>query len=409
MGLAVMMVLDVSQPAAQSFSSGSDESDGALTLANSLGVVFFDPVDTARWGRVLDPDGDGVYHFTTITIGAGTSLRLRADKLNKPVHWLATGNVVISGTVNLDGENASATNDLSLRRLAAIPGSGGYAGGLGGRTNPPTAPATPGEGPGGGSGGHTTAPFCSPSTICGRGGTFTGNRYLIPLIGGSGGEGAVWDNNFFYNGGAGGGAILIASSTSIAVVGTIAADGGFNVSSLVAGGGSGGAIRLVAPILSGSGVLSVNGTNTLSPSGAGWVRLEGFQVSTTFFFPAGTIYVTRGAPIDEGLLRPPAGSVRVTAIAGVPIPIYPTGSFELPDATINSNNPVNVDIQATGIPPGTVVTLRVFPQIPDDPTAAELPSVQATLQGTLELSTATVSVTFPYGFSRGYVRATWTQ
>ena len=138
----------------------------------------------------------------------------------------------------------------------------------------------------------------------------------------------------------------------------------------VGGGGSGGAIRLVAPTLSGSGTLSVNGVQQPTAQvHQGWVRLEGFQVSTTFFFPAGTIYVTRGAPIDEALLRPPAGSVRVTAIAGVPIPIYPTGSFELPDATINTNTPVNMNIEANGIPPGTVVTLRVFPQIPDDPAA----------------------------------------
>ena len=80
--------------------------------------------------------------------------------------------------------------------------------------------------------------------------------------------------------------------------------------------------------------LSTAALDSLSPSTPGWVRLEGFQVSTTFFFPAGGTYITRGAPIDEALLRPPAGSVRVTAIAGIPIPIYPTGSFELPDATI---------------------------------------------------------------------------
>ena len=174
-----LMGLDVSRPAAQTFSSGSDGLDGALTLANSLGVVLFDPVDTARGGCVLDPGRRGVYDFTTITIGAGTSLILRADKVNKTVHWLATGNIVISGTVNLDGERhgderpepASSGRDSRLWW---------YAGGLGGRTYPPTAPATPGEGPGGGSGGYTTAPFCSPTTPCGRGVTFTGTGTSFP-------------------------------------------------------------------------------------------------------------------------------------------------------------------------------------------------------------------------------------
>src|SRR5688500_8639447 len=96
LGLGLVTALAVSRPAAQGFNSGSDGSDGALTLANSQGIIVFDPHDTARWGRVLDPDGDGVYHFTTITIGFATTLRLQGDKVNKPVHWLATGNVVIT-------------------------------------------------------------------------------------------------------------------------------------------------------------------------------------------------------------------------------------------------------------------------------------------------------------------------
>jgi hypothetical protein len=43
---------------AQTFSSGSDGSDGALTIAASQGTIIFDPRDTARWGRVLDPEVD---------------------------------------------------------------------------------------------------------------------------------------------------------------------------------------------------------------------------------------------------------------------------------------------------------------------------------------------------------------
>jgi hypothetical protein len=215
----------------------------------------------------------------------------------------------------------------------------------------------------------------------------------------------------YLGGGAGGGAMLIASSTSITVAGAITAAGGsangYNVNS---GGGSGGAIRLVAPALSGAGHLIVNGGwgGGASIGSPGWVRLEGFTISSSLILDSGETLATRGSPVDSGSLKP-AGSIRVTAINGVPVPATPSGSFVVPDVTINSNSPVNVDVQASGIPPGTVVTLQVFPQSPADLTTVNLPTAQATLAGTVQSSTATATFTFPYGFSRGFVRASWTQ
>src|SRR5205814_877870 len=128
---------------------------------------------SARWSKVLDPDGDGVYNFTTISIGSGSTLRLQGDKVNKPVYWLASGDVVINGTIDVSGANGSYTSDITLRRQVAIPGPGGYAGGAGGNA-PTSVPATTGEGPGGGSGG---VPCANTTTnVCGRAGVFTGNR-----------------------------------------------------------------------------------------------------------------------------------------------------------------------------------------------------------------------------------------
>ena len=412
--LAMVAILITSAPPhAQSFSSGSTGSDGALTIGSNQGTIIFDPQDTARWGKVLDPDGDGVYNFTTITIGSGSALRLQGDKVNRPLYWLASGDVLINGGLDLSGAGGPpGTTDVSLRRQVAIPGSGGYAGGAAGRTSTPTLPATAGDGPGGGSGGIISGGSCSSGNICGKGGTFTGNRYLIPLIGGSGGEGAAWSDATFYSGGAGGGAILIASSTVITLNASINASGGAGTS-LVGGGGSGGAIRLVAPVLAGNGngsfLVSGGSGNTTSVSGSpGWVRLEGFQISTAYSFPTGGAFVTRGSPVDPSSLRP-ASSIRVTAIDGVAVSGNPSGSFALPDVTISKNTAVNVDIQATGIPPGTVVTLQVYPQTPTDINTVNLPTAQATLAGTLQSSAATATFTFPYGFSRGYVRASWTQ
>jgi hypothetical protein len=408
--LALLAVMTVGQnPGAQSFVTGSDGSDGALTVAASQGTIVFDPKEQTRWGKELDADGDGVYNFTTITIGVGSTLRLQGDRVNRPLYWLASGDVVINGTLDLSGAAGIVTSDLSLRRQVSIPGSGGYAGGAGGiRNSSPTA--TSGEGPGGGSGG---VPCSGNGYVCGKGGTFSGNRYLLPLIGGSGGEGGTDDR--YVNGGGGGGAILIASSTSITVGGAVTAIGGngiqWNISS---GGGSGGAIRLVAPTLYGGGKLNVNGGSSGGGQGgaiiggSGLVRLEAFTGGNSFVLTAGGAFVTRGSPVDPTSLRP-ASSIRVTAIDGVQVLPSPSGSFVLPDVTISKNGPVNVEIQATGIPNGTVVTLQVYPQSPTDGTIVNLPTAQATLNGNLQLSTATATFTFPYGFSRGFVRASWTQ
>ncbi len=419
-GVGVVFAIAVlnKTPGAQSFPSGSDGSDGALTVAANAGTIVFDPMDIARWGKVLDPDGDGVYNFTTITINSGSTLKLQGDKVNRPAFWLASGDVLINGTLDLSGAPGSAPHDLSLRRVVAIPGSGGNSGGAGGNAGQvPPVPSTPGEGPGGGVGG-VNCPV-GGSVFCGKGGTFGGNRYEIPLVGGSGGEGALmqWPAYAFYGGGAGGGAILIGSSTSITLNGIVAANGGQggidNCCGALGGGGSGGGIRLVAPVLAGGGTLNVAGAGGSSGGaagngGTGMVRLEAFQISSSFVFTAGGAFVTRGTPVDPSTLRP-ASSLRVTSIDGVPVPPNASGSFVLPDVTISKNSAVSVDIQATGIPPGTIVTLQVYPQSPTDPTIVNLPTAQATLSGTLQSSTATATFTFPYGFSRGFVRASWTQ
>lgn len=393
-------------PLAQSFSSGSDESDGALTIAPNQGTIIFDPTDVARWGRVLDADGDGVYNFTTVTIGAGTTLQIRGDKVNRPVYWLASGAVTINGTLDLSGSGGINTTDFNARRQVAIPGAGGYPGGAAGIGT--SAPPTAGEGPGAGVGTNSCG---FPAFASANGGTFTGNRYLFPLVGGSGGAGIG-----SLGGGGGGGAIIIASSTTITSnptsSGLISARGGNGAPSNFpsGGGGSGGAIRLVAPQIAGPAQLDVRGGGGSCPGsvgGAGLVRLEGFTISSSISFPAGSTAVTTGTPIP-GTLKPKS-SIRITAIDDKPVPPNPTGSLQLPDVTISNGQAVVVTIEATGIPQGTVVTLQVYPQSPSDQTVIYLPTAQTTLSGTSQLSTGTATFTFPYGFSRGYVRATWTQ
>src|SRR6202795_646291 len=82
---------------AQPFASGSTGADGAY---NPTVSGDFDP---AALG--LNAAGDNVFNFTTINIPAGVTIRLRGTKVrNLPVVWLATGNVTIAGTLNLNGD-----------------------------------------------------------------------------------------------------------------------------------------------------------------------------------------------------------------------------------------------------------------------------------------------------------------
>src|SRR5215510_14154314 len=78
---------------AQSVSSGSTGADGPLNLTTP-GTIAFDP---KTFNPPLDPDGDNVYHFTTINIGVGVTVKLSSKILNGPVHWLAQGPVTIGG------------------------------------------------------------------------------------------------------------------------------------------------------------------------------------------------------------------------------------------------------------------------------------------------------------------------
>ena len=79
-----------------------------------------------------------------------------------------------------------------------------------------------------------------------------------------------------------------------------------------------------------------------------------------------------------------------------------TGSFEPPDITFDTTEPLDVVIEARHVPPGTQPTLVLFSL-----EAADQVLTLPALSGTDALSTTAIPVTFPAGFTRGYVRATW--
>lgn len=276
--------------AAQTFNSGSDGSYGPLNITSNT---------------VLTLPADGIFRCTTISVAANMTLSFNRNPLNTPVYLLATSNVTISGTISVAGANGTTV-------FGGLGGPGGFDGGGPGQGgNQPGAGLGPGAGApgaiGAGINGAGPAGYATVSTLgmTNKGATY-GSPLLVPLMGGSGAGGQLGGTG----GGGGGGAILIASSTRIDVTGLINAQAGladYNDA-------SGGAIRLLAPILAGTGTLNVAGRY----GGNGSIRLDSFDRSTAnFTYTAGPATVSSGALM---LVFPnPLPRLDIVEAAGTPI------------------------------------------------------------------------------------------
>jgi len=253
------------------FNSGSTGSDGPLDITTSTN---------------MDLPTNGIFNFTSINVSTGATLRFNRNAANTPVYLLAQSDVTIAGTIDVSGENFPGG------RVGGRGGPGGFDGGFPAFNG---LGAGDGYGPGGGKAGGHAAGCWGGAFSAGAGsystatqssytsankGTPYGSPLLVPLVGGSGGGGS----SSGYGGGGGGGAVLIASSTRIDVSGTIAANGGDGLVFFDSCGGnspfhlnpgSGGAIRLVAPVVAGAGSLIATGPTTgYPPNNYGRIRID---------------------------------------------------------------------------------------------------------------------------------------
>lgn len=379
--------------------SGSTGADGALDFTGTPAgtIIDFDP---GTFTPALDTDGDSIYHFTTITIPTDVTIRMRADKAGQlPIHWLATGDVVINGTLDLSGEKGGTSTSVR-----SIPGAGGYPGGA-----VPGFSLDMGIGPGsrvrvGASAGHVKI-GCAINS----GGPIYGNAFIMPLIGGSGGSGDLG----FLGGGAGGGAILIASNTLISINGAVLAMGGdrnITTGSACGSGGSGGAIRLLAPTVLGAGVLNVSGG--FGRASGGRIRIEtlqnNFTGTVTTNSPSsiaqtdGELRVVTLAPNPIILPTSGAPTIKVVSIAGNPVAANPRGLFSPVDVTIDTAINADIVLDGANIPLGTTVEVTVWNQTQGTTVVASVP-----LAGTLANSSATATVLIPAGFSLVYTHVKW--
>lgn len=341
----------------------------------------------------LTGSATGRYDYTTITIPSGVTVRFIKNAGNTPVRWLATGDVVINGVIDVSGE--WGLNSFGPGQVAKG-GPGGYDGGARGvRFDVSTSyVGGPGQGPGGGLPG--TQPVTSPQNLRdGQNGRYAdtyGNAFLQPLLGGSGGGGGCSVNaGDGGSGGAGGGAIMISTSRDIVLNGAIRANGGnIEGSNSIGGRGSGGAILLKGDRVSGPGVLEAFGGFAGNPNGDGRIRVEAYVRATTSIANPPAV---AGLPGANGDINNVGATLQIASVKGVGVPALPTGNLQTPDVVFTETGPVTVVVNGTGIPDGTPVNLRVT-------TANGVVTGSANLQG----GTASIQVTVPSGL--GTLQAT---
>jgi hypothetical protein len=303
------------------FNSGSDGSYGPMNISANTN---------------LDLPANGIFNCTTITVAAGATLRFNRNTNNTPVYLLATNDVNIMGTIDVSGGNA--TNFL---------GGQGGPGGFDGGSGSPGGGLPPGDGYGPGAG---KAGVSLSGNLCGgdpgsagagsyavqatsyyvstNKGPVYGSALLVPLIGGSGGGGtAQAGSSPGTGGGGGGGAILIASNTKINISGQIAAGGGDGGLGSCFGApehinpGSGGAIRLVAPAVGGSGGLYVYALSGDPVRNDGRVRIDRIY-QTNSYPPVGAFDLTKSFNVGSYMVVFPPSNSRLDLIrvAGTDIP-----------------------------------------------------------------------------------------
>src|SRR5262245_44357115 len=277
---------------AQTFDSGSDGSYGPLNVTSNT---------------TLNLPPDGIFKCTTISVANNVTLKFNRNPLNTPVYLLATGAITINGIIDVTGGNGTAV-------FGGLGGPGAFDGGNPGQGS---NHAGAGLGPGGrrpgaiGSGIASAGPgsYGSLASLAStnKGSTY-GSPLLVPLLGGSGGGGQEAGGG----GGGGGGAILAASNIRIDLPGYINAAGGL-------GGyndGSGGAIRLVAPIIAGNGALNVNGNY----GGSGRIRLDTFDRHlANFTYNPGPTAVSSGTLM--AVFPCPLPQLDIVEAAGTTIPV----------------------------------------------------------------------------------------
>ena len=171
----------------------------------------------------------------------------------------------------------------------------------------------------------------------------------------------------------------MAANDTITVNGDLSADGGGGGRrndvggggcSSEGSGGSGGAIRLIANVIQGSGSITAAGGGRPGFAGSergnignpGRIRLEAI---TNPFRVNGTNPVAVRAPAPGPLVNPVTPTVRITAVDGIPAPANPLGHQGKvdPELILPAPGVVQIDLRATDVPVGTDLEVTIKPKV----------------------------------------------
>lgn len=381
---------------------GANGSDGVFSVASGTTTIDLSQAASGAWDSNSPTAGKGVYdgdkwavvfHYSSVNIAAAARVVFKNNVSRAPVVWLVSGDVNISGTLDLSGGNYSTANTTSNPQ--SEPGPGGFGGGRPNLTTGAFAGVNgPGWGPGGAQRGLDGAGYSGPGTGATPGLAY-GTASVIPLIGGSGAGGTN------IAGAAGGGAILVAATGTVTVNGTILSDGGngasFGGTNNQAGSGSGGAIRLVADTVAGTGTINALGGTVTSAGADGRIRIEGNTVSSSLVYAP---LPSAAHPANPALIWPDAlaPSVSIVSVGGFPVAGQPRGQLNaaadvLPDILPASETVV---IQTANVATNAQVNLRVAPLSGDATIVAATfvsgNSTSATWNATVSLPPGSVSL-----------------
>ncbi|MCP4502497.1 MAG: hypothetical protein GY822_21305 [Deltaproteobacteria bacterium] len=376
-----------------------------LGLTSSAQGILSDAPGTPGELGVFAPSVDetvvlpenGILHYTTVNVPVGVTVTFSrpASGANPAAHILATGDIIIDGILDVSGENGTANS-------GGFGGPGGFSGGAPGN-GVDIAPG-PGQGPGGGNACPMTGGTCTGTFgRQGSGGSLAGNVYgtglLVPLLAGSGGGGGASSSTKYSGGGGGGGGLLLASETRIQLSGSILARGGKGGYHTEGGGrcywtpinhGSGGGIRIVAPVVEGTGTIDVTSCiyNTYSYGGYGRVRVDAIDrtgMAFTYQGNDGSTVVKNGTYLVA--IPPPAQAMlSLVSIGGVATNGEAT-MIRLPFGTPPTQD---VELLADGFSGTIDVTVRLTPSS-GAPIETVLPGIDAS-SGSAAM---TIPVTFP--------------
>ena len=348
----------------------SDGSDGALIITNDTVIdlsravtATWDANNTANAGKgIYDPAKWAVvFKYSSVLVQGGATVSFQNHASRAPVVWLVSGDVIINGTVSLNGQNGSPSPWL------AEPGPGGFRGGSAYYAN--GAAMSSGFGPGGSGYYNGHGPGASYGSVGTYGQPTYGNPSLLPLVGGSGAEGGYGDSNVprASGGGAGAGAILIASAGTLSVSGVIRANGGAGAGDWYwGGGGSGGGIRLVADSLSGSGLVqALGGGSGAYLGGLGRIRVERVaNVNSLQITPDPSVVNLPSGATPQIWLPTNGPSVKIVSVGGSPAPADPRAEFGAigADTVLPRVASTTVIVETTNVEQASVVTVRATPR-----------------------------------------------